>query len=129
MSLRQQLLAHAELRSCKPSECNRATSPQSAQQAPQPLRNHRTATLHAASGFSATTTATPTQLTSCASLATDLDPRVTCTACRHLWQGNRCLNHHRAALSSRELAADFTQLRQHCDGFAPLARYSPSVSR
>ena len=64
-----------------------------------------------------------------ASLATDLDPRVTCTACRHLWHGNSCLNHHRAALSCRELAADFTQLRQHCDGFAPLARYSPSVSR
>lgn len=49
----------------------------------------------------------------------DLDDRVVCTDCRHLKPGNRCANHHRAALSTRELAADFTQLRQRCDGFAP----------
>ena len=48
----------------------------------------------------------------------DLDDRVVCTDCRHLKPGNRCLNRHRAALSTRELAADFTQLRQRCNGFA-----------
>ena len=51
-------------------------------------------------------------------IALDLDDRVVCTDCRHLKPGNRCLNHHHAALSTRDLAADFTQLRQHCNGFA-----------
>ena len=27
-----------------------------------------------------------------------LDDRVTCTACRHLWPGNHCLNHRAADL-------------------------------
>ncbi len=50
------------------------------------------------------------------------DTRVTCSACRFLWPGNRCLVHRRAGLTSRELAADFVALRQHCPGHAPLAQ-------
>jgi hypothetical protein len=57
-----------------------------------------------------------------ATLSNDDDPRVTCTACRFLWPGNRCLVHRRAGLTTRELAADFIQLRQHCPGHAPLAQ-------
>ena len=51
-----------------------------------------------------------------------LDDRVTCTACRHLWPGNRCLNHRHADLNERALAADFTALLQRCPGYAPKAR-------
>lgn len=51
-----------------------------------------------------------------------LDNRVTCTACRHLWPGQRCLNHRRADLTTRDLAADFTAMPQRCPGFAPQAR-------
>lgn len=51
-----------------------------------------------------------------------LDDRVTCTACRHLWPGNRCLNHRHADLNERALAADFTALPQRCPGYAPKAR-------
>ncbi len=50
------------------------------------------------------------------------DERVTCTACRNLWPGNRCLTHRAAGLSTRDLAADFTHLAQRCPAFAPLAR-------
>ena len=56
-----------------------------------------------------------------ATLANDDDPRVTCTACRFLWPGNYCRNHRRAGLTTRELAADFVALPQHCPGHAPLA--------
>ena len=58
----------------------------------------------------------------CATVAHDLDDRVICTACRHLWPGNRCLNHRRADLNDRDLAADFTVLPQRCPGYAPKAR-------
>ena len=60
-----------------------------------------------------------------ATLANDDDPRVTCTECRFLWPGNRCLVHRRAGLTTRELAADFVALRQHCPGHAPLAQAPP----
>jgi hypothetical protein len=50
---------------------------------------------------------------------------VTCIACRSLWPGNRCTNHAAAELTTRDLAADFTRLRQHCRGFAPIARPPP----
>ena len=50
------------------------------------------------------------------------DTRVTCTACRFLWPGNYCRNHRRAGLTTRELAADFVALPQHCPGHAPLAQ-------
>ena len=59
-----------------------------------------------------------------ATLADD-DTRVTCTTCRHLRPGNRCNNHHRAALTTRELAAEFTRLRQHCPGFALAVAHAP----
>jgi hypothetical protein len=49
------------------------------------------------------------------------DTRVTCSACRFLWPGNRCLMHRRAGLTTRDLAAEFTLLRQHCPGWAPSA--------
>ena len=65
---------------------------------------------------------TQPQARSCATVAHDLDPRVLCTACRHLWPGNRCLNQRRADLTTRDLAADFTELPQRCPGFAPQAR-------
>jgi hypothetical protein len=55
-------------------------------------------------------------------MSDDLDDRVICTACRHLWPGNRCLNHRRADLNDRDLAADFTLLPQRCPGYAPKAR-------
>jgi hypothetical protein len=54
------------------------------------------------------------------------DNRVTCPTCRWLQSGNRCTNHIRADLTTRELAADFTRLRQHCRGFAPIARPPPT---
>jgi hypothetical protein len=60
-----------------------------------------------------------------ATLANDDDPRVTCTACQHLRPGNRCNNHRRAALTTRELAAEFTRLRQHCPGFALAVAHAP----
>ena len=65
---------------------------------------------------------TQPQARSCATVAPDLDDRVTCTACRHLWPGHRCLNHRRADLTTRDLAADFAELPQRCPGFAPMAR-------
>lgn len=65
---------------------------------------------------------TQPQARSCATVAHDLDDRVICTACRHLWPGNRCLNHRRADLNDRDLAADFTVLPQRCPGYAPKAR-------
>ena len=46
------------------------------------------------------------------------DTRVTCTDCRHLRPGNRCANHRRADLQTRELGSDFAPMRQHCPGFA-----------
>ena len=49
------------------------------------------------------------------------DTRVTCTECRFLWPGNYCRNHRCAGLTTRELAADFVALPQHCPGHAPLA--------
>jgi len=77
----------------------------------------------------ATSGATTPQPTSCAEgdsvppkVAPHIDPfdtRVTCSACRFLWLGNRCLVHRRAGLTTRELATEFTQLRQHCHGWAP----------
>jgi hypothetical protein len=60
-----------------------------------------------------------------ATLANDHDTRATCTTCRHLRTGNRCNNHRRAALTTRELAADFTLLRQHCHGFALAVAHAP----
>ena len=60
-----------------------------------------------------------------ATLANDDDTRVTCTTCRHLRPGKRCDNHRRAALTTRELAADFTHLRQHCPGFALAVAHAP----
>ncbi len=64
---------------------------------------------------------------SCASVADPLDTRVLCPACRFLWPGNRCTNHHRADLMTRDLAGDFVHLRQHCRGFAPIARPPPTA--
>ncbi len=59
-------------------------------------------------------------------LATQVhDTRVTCTTCRHLGTGNRCNNHRRAALTTPELAAKFTRLRQHCPGFALAVAHAP----
>jgi len=49
--------------------------------------------------------------------ATD-DTRVTCTECRHLRPGWRCVNTHRADLQTRELGSHFATMRQHCLGFA-----------
>jgi hypothetical protein len=55
----------------------------------------------------------------------DLDPRVTCTTCRHYWRTSRCLNHRQALLSSSEIGPDLAALPQHCPGFASLARPPP----
>ncbi len=49
------------------------------------------------------------------------DDYITCTACRNLAPGNKCLAHRRARLTTRDLAADFVRLKQRCDGFAPRA--------
>lgn len=46
------------------------------------------------------------------------DDRHRCTACKHLWPGNYCLQHRRAGLTTRDLAADFTRLAQRCAAFA-----------
>jgi hypothetical protein len=64
------------------------------------------------------------ELRALATLAND-HTRVTCTTCRHLRPGNRCSNHRRAALTTRELAAEFTHLRQHCPGFALAMAHAP----
>ncbi|MDD2920231.1 hypothetical protein [Rhodoferax sp.] len=48
------------------------------------------------------------------------DNRVTCTACSNLASGNKCRAYRLAWLATRELAADFVNLKQHCDGFAPI---------
>jgi len=53
------------------------------------------------------------------------DDRRTCTECRNLWPGNHCLQHRRAGLTTRELAAEFTALMQRCRAFAPVARAQP----
>ena len=55
-------------------------------------------------------------------MSDDLDDRVICTTCRHLWPGNRCTNYRAADLTTRDLAADFTVLPQRCPGHAPQAR-------
>jgi len=117
MNLRQQLLARQKVAGCVRYETQPATFPKN----------------------TATSTATTPQLhelrrgqktppESCAELrqlrgsCAPLDDRVTCTACRNLWPGNRCLTHRAAGLSTRDLAADFTHLMQRCPAFAPLAR-------
>lgn len=58
--------------------------------------------------------------------ASPLDDRVTCTTCRHLWPGNKCLNHRRAGLNQPLLSAALTQLPQRCPGFTPKARPPPA---
>jgi hypothetical protein len=142
MNLRQQLLARsarpkvAQLHSLATQHRNfadnSATSTATLAQLLTPVTGETTAT----------SSATPPQLTSCAGgdsappkvapgggscalVALPIDPfdrRVTCTACRFLWPGNYCRNHIRAGLTSRVLAPVFTELRQHCPGHAPLAQ-------
>jgi len=58
----------------------------------------------------------------CEPVQDPFDDRVTCTACRNLWPGNHCLAHRAAGLAHRDMAQQFTLLRQHCPAFAPLAR-------
>ena len=56
----------------------------------------------------------------CSPTQDPLDDRITCTACRNLARGNKCLAYRRAQLTSSDIAADFVSLKQRCDGFAPL---------
>lgn len=58
--------------------------------------------------------------------ADPFDHRVTCPTCRHLWPGNRCLNHRAAGLNQPLLSAALTQLPQRCPGFTPKARPPPA---
>lgn len=141
MNLRQQLLARsarpkvAQLHSLSTQHRNSndksATSTATPAQLLPPFTEEATAT----------STATPPQLASCAGgdsappkvalggvscapVAPPTDPfdtRVTCSACRFFWPGNRCLMHRRAGLTTRDLAGEFTLLRQHCPGWAPSA--------
>ena len=136
-----------KLRVAFPSARNCATFPQSAQHPAQHLRNQDPAPIGKTGQNSATGNATTEQLPSCArgekhplkvaqscavvapSCAPGQDPfydRNTCTACRHLWPGKRCLNHHRAGLTTRDLAPEFTHLAQRCPGFAPMERPPPT---
>jgi hypothetical protein len=50
------------------------------------------------------------------------DDRATCLECAHLQRGGRCGNWQRAGVAIRsrdaQLAGDFMQLLQRCDGFA-----------
>lgn len=135
MNLRQQLLAATELRSCTPYGTQqrnfsgkRATgAATAAQQTPANPHEIRDSDATGAATSAQHPSCAPATLTqplglSCATVAPDLDDRVTCTACRHLWPGHRCLNHRRADLTTRDLAADFAELPQRCPGFAPMAR-------
>lgn len=135
MNLRQQLLAATELRSCTPYGTQQRNYSGKCATGTATAAQHKPANPHEIRVWDATGTATgaqhpscgPATLTqpqarSCATVAHDLDDRVICTACRHLWPGNRCLNHRRADLNDRDLAADFTLLPQRCPGYAPKAR-------
>ena len=58
----------------------------------------------------------------CEPVQDDLDDRVRCTDCRNLWKASYCVTHRAAGLACRDLAQEFTHLRQRCPAFAPLAR-------
>jgi len=139
MNLRQQLLARQKVAGCVRYETQPATFPKNTATSTATAAQQNPANPHEIRVSSATSTATPPQLNelrmgqktppeSCAELrqlrgsCAPLDDRVTCTACRNLWPGNRCLTHRAAGLSTRDLAADFTHLMQRCPAFAPLAR-------
>jgi hypothetical protein len=52
----------------------------------------------------------------------DADERVTCIRCRHhVGAGHRCLNHHRAGLSTSEISDDLANLMQRCPEHSPRA--------
>ena len=143
MSLRQQLLARSRVACCAYQQTQLATFGQTSATATATEAQQNPATPHEIRVSSATATATTAQhapkrsatlgvnlgaesCASCASVAPDTDTRVLCIACRNLWPGDRCLQHRRADLMTRELAADFTRQRQHCRGFAPIARPPPT---
>ena len=46
------------------------------------------------------------------------DDRRTCTSCRNLWPGNRCLAHRAAGLKARDLGADYANLPKRCRAWA-----------
>ena len=122
MNLRQQLLQMAELRCCAPkgtqlrnfSESAATPAATTAQLLPPAPRE--TAVL------SATPAATIAQLASCGTATAPTDDRITCQGCRNLWASRHCICHRKAGLTTRDLADDFINLPQRCDGFAPLAR-------
>jgi hypothetical protein len=135
MNLRQQLLEKAKLRSCSAKETQLRNFPEksattTATTAQQTTVSPRGIRVSSATGDATTPqqascaprNRTQPKANSCATVADAFDDRVTCTACRSLWPGNRCLNHRRAGLTTRELAAEFVELKQRCYGFAPLAR-------
>lgn len=139
MNLRQQLLERAKVACCVHQgmqQCNFSENSATGNATPM---QQTPANPHEIRVSSATGNATTVQQSSCiggqktppkvalscsgvASVADLFDDRVTCTVCRNLWPGNKCLTHRPAGLTSRDLAADFTDLMQRCPAYMPLAR-------
>ena len=141
MSLRQQLLARSKVAQLQPlgvQPCNFSENSATGDATPMQLNPASPYEIRVSSATGSATTVqlgsciggqkTPPKVaSSCSGVASVADPdvRVTCISCRSLWPGNRCTNHAAAELTTRDLAADFTRLRQHCRGFAPIARPPP----
>ena len=143
MSLRQQLLEKSKVAGCVRYETQPATLPKSSATSAATAAQQKPASPYETRVSGATSAATTPQLdqlrrgqktppescaelrqlrASCAPGQDPFDDRVTCTTCRHLWPGNHCLQHRRAGLTTRDLAADFIHLAQRCDAYAPQAR-------
>ena len=138
MNLRQQLLQRskvAQLHSLAVQQCNFSENSATGNATPM---QQTAANPHEIRVSSATGHATTVQHSSCiggqktpqkvalscievASVADQFDDRVTCTTCRNLWPGDKCLAYRRAGLSTRELAPDFTLLMQRCPAWSPRA--------
>lgn len=139
MNLRQQLLARSKVAQLQPLGTQLRNFPENSATTTATPAQQNPANPHEIRVSSATSTATPPQLASCAggqkappkvaqscascaSVADPFDDRRRCTDCRNLWPGNHCLQHRRAGLDTRDLAAEFTTLMQRCPAYAPLAR-------
>ncbi len=139
MNLRQQLLERAKVACCVHKgmqQCNFSENSATGNATPM---QQTPANPHEIRVSSATGNATTVQQGSCIggqktppkvalscieveSVADPFDDRVRCTDCRNLWKASYCVTHRAAGLACRDLAQEFTLLRQRCPAFTPMAR-------
>lgn len=130
MNLRQQLLLRIELRSCPPKETQLRNFPDDRSPTTATPSQQPDSTIDRLTASSATRAATVKQLYGCAfqdesqpvtshfsKSDEDFEERISCTDCRNLSSRGLCRAHRTAGLTTRELAPDFIELKQRCDGF------------